>query len=149
MIFKFFQNNQSVMKPNKLKIQEVECKITLRCNLRCFFCSNRFISPELEKKKKMEELPIKRWIELIDEVAKLGIKKVTITGGEPMLKKGIMKLLQRIKENGLEGQLWTNGTLFTKNSIKKLVKMKFDKIMIGLDGSKKEKNGGAPYKKVD
>lgn len=126
------------MKPNKLEIQEVECKITLRCNLRCFFCSNRFMSPELEKKKKMMELPIKRWIEIIDEVAKLGAKRVIITGGEPMLKKGVLKLLQRIKENGLEGRLWTNGTLFTKNSIKKLVKMGFDEIEIGLDGSKKE-----------
>ncbi|MCD6371740.1 MAG: radical SAM protein, partial [Candidatus Aenigmarchaeota archaeon] len=140
------------MKFNKFALQEVECKITLRCNLRCFFCSNRFVSFEMEKKKKMEELPTKKWIEIINEVAELGAKKVIITGGEPMLKEGIMKLLQKIKENGLKGRLWTNGTLFTRNSIKRLVKMRFDEIELGLDGSKKEIHdkirGGKSFDKI-
>ncbi len=91
-------------------ITYLRLSITDRCNLRCFYCmpQARFNWMPPEYILRFEEI-----IQIVRVLAKIGIKKVRLTGGEPLVRKDALNLIKRI--SGLEGIkkvcLTTNGTL--------------------------------------
>jgi MoaA/NifB/PqqE/SkfB family radical SAM enzyme len=103
---------------------------TLACNLNCRFCdtTDRHQAP-------VNELSLARWLEIIDEAADLGVRRVFVLGGgEPLLRKDTPVLLARIKERGMEGILTTNGTLLDKTLSDRLIEMGWDEIHFSVDG---------------
>ena len=74
------------------------------------------------------------------ESAKLGIRKVRLTGGEPLVRKGIVDLIKKINSiDGIEEIcLTTNGILLEEN-IDELYKSGLRKVNISLDTLNKEK----------
>lgn len=109
----------------------IELSPTLRCNLNCLFCWRYG-----KKIDYGEEIDVKRYKEIIEEAADLGVKEVRIIGGgEPLLRKDTFEVMKAIKSKGMFGYICTNGTLFTKEMIEKLVKIKWDYIKISLHGS--------------
>lgn len=74
------------------------------------------------------------------EAAKLGIRKVRLTGGEPLVRKGIVELIKKINSiDGIEEIcLTTNGILLEEN-IDELYKSGLRKVNISLDTLNKEK----------
>lgn len=104
---------------------------TLACNLDCAFCdtTDRHRPPQAE-------LSTERWLELIDEAAALGVRRVFVLGGgEPLLRKDTPLLLRRIKALGMEGVLTTNGTLLGERLAEQLVDDAWDEVHISLDGA--------------
>jgi len=101
---------------------------TNRCNFRCIYCygpyydndKNDFTTEELKG--------------LIDELAKMGTKAITLGGGEPLLRNDIGEIIEYIKARGIECGMNTNGTLIPLKieSVKKL-----DLVCVSLDGDKK------------
>lgn len=89
-------------------------EITRKCNLKCSYCRRI----ELSKK---EEMSTKELFCLISDAAKIGIPWVTISGGEPLIRKDIGVIGKKIKEKGMIANLNTNGTLITKKNAKLLV----------------------------
>lgn len=92
------------------EINYMRVSITDRCNLRCVYCM-----PE-EGVKKISHDGILRYEEIRDivkEASKLGINKIRITGGEPLVRKDVHKLIYLIKdiEKIKTISLSTNGTL--------------------------------------
>ncbi|MGL5415647.1 MAG: GTP 3',8-cyclase MoaA [Clostridium sp.] len=91
-------------------VDYVRVSLTDRCNLRCVYCmpakGNKFF--EAEDKLTNDEV-----IEVIKASAKLGIRKVRLTGGEPLVRKDIEGLIEGInKIDGIEEiALTTNGIL--------------------------------------
>jgi len=81
-----------------------------------------------------ELLTYEEIIEIINSFVKLGLKKVRLTGGEPLIRKDINKLIKLIKTSfpELELALTTNGSLLTHHS-KRLKKAGLDRITISLD----------------
>jgi len=83
--------------------------VTDRCNLRCFYCM-----PEegLNFSKKSQILSYEEMERLIRILAKLGISKVRITGGEPFVRKDLIPFMKTV--SGIEGidrlSITTNGT---------------------------------------
>ncbi|MBO3697375.1 GTP 3',8-cyclase MoaA [Roseivirga sp. E12] len=83
--------------------------VTDRCNLRCFYCM-----PEegLNFSKKSQILSYEEMERLIRILAKLGISKVRITGGEPFVRKDLVPFMKTV--SGIEGidrlSITTNGT---------------------------------------
>jgi len=104
---------------------------TLRCNLDCRFCdtTDRHRPP-------VNELSTGRWLEIIDEAAALGAKRLFVLGGgEPLARRDATPaLMRRAKEHGMEGVLTTNGTLFTPELMDQVVETRWDEIHFSVDG---------------
>jgi MoaA/NifB/PqqE/SkfB family radical SAM enzyme len=101
---------------------------TFDCNLNCIYCW-RQTNIKVENKISGE-----KYFELINQAKELRVKRIEIDGGgEPMMFPKIIKLIKEIKENGMIGTMTTNGTLFTKNIIRKFVLEGWDLIAISLD----------------
>ena len=104
------------------EIDYLRVSVTDNCNLRCVYCIDEKDNKFLKKDEKLTDDEIYR---VVKESAKLGIKKVRITGGEPLVRPGVVDLIGRI--NSIEGieeiYLTTNGILLA-DRLDELVKIK-------------------------
>ncbi|MDD4000686.1 MAG: radical SAM protein [Bacilli bacterium] len=120
---------------------------TNRCNLKCNICWQR------QGVHDYSELSVPRQMKLVDEAFQLGVKEFVIGGGgEPLLKWNIIQpLLKKIKEYKMYGLLFTNGTLITPEIASFLVEIKWDKVLISLDGTENindQVRGEGSYHKI-
>ena len=94
-------------------ITYLRVSVTDRCNLRCVYCM-----PEggMDILKKDEILSIEEIVEVIKAGAELGIEKIRLTGGEPLVRNGIVELVRLISEiEGIkEVTMTTNGILLSR-----------------------------------
>lgn len=92
------------------EITYMRVSVTELCNLRCRYCM-----PEegIAKKAHEDMMTAEETIMTIKAAAELGIRKIRITGGEPLVKRGIIKLCAGIRDiPGIEELcMTTNGTL--------------------------------------
>ena len=112
-------------------IDYLRLSVTDRCNLRCLYC----MPEEGVSLKKHEEILTLEELYLIAKAAvSIGIKKIRLTGGEPLVRKGIIDLVAMIKGiSGLEElSLTTNGTLLESLG-PALKRAGLDRINISLD----------------
>jgi len=84
----------------------VELYITNKCNMNCKYCY---------VKKTSKELTTEEWIARIDQLYSLGTRVFSILGGEPLLKKGIDRIINHILEKKCICNLITNGTNIHKH----------------------------------
>lgn len=108
--------------------------VTQQCNLDCFYCHhegenggdedytnqvNGYMTPgEIEK--------------IIEIGSKLGIEKLKITGGEPLMRKDILEIVKRVSRHMKEISMTTNGVLL-KRYAKKLKDAGLNRINVSLD----------------
>ena len=94
-------------------INYLRLSVTDKCNLRCLYCIPEF-SKEVVNESKL--LTIDEYFRLTRILSMLGVKKVRITGGEPLVRKGIPELVKKINtlENIEEIAMTTNGILLEK-----------------------------------
>ena len=113
------------------EINYLRLAVTDRCNLRCFYCMPEEGIKYVPKDDLLTYEEMKRIVAL---VAKLGISKIRITGGEPFVRKGIMNFMEEIAQiPGITNiHLTTNGTQ-TKKEIERLIKMGIASINLSLD----------------
>jgi cyclic pyranopterin phosphate synthase len=113
------------------QIDYLRISVTDRCNLRCTYCM-----PEegVIPKSHYDILSYEKIIEVVKEAISLGIKKVRLTGGEPLVRKGILFLVEQLKKLPSIGDLTltTNGVLLDKMA-EPLKKAGLDRINISLD----------------
>jgi len=111
------------------KIDYLRISITDRCNLRCVYCSpqERFNWLPREDILTYEEI-----IKIIKVAQTLGIRKFRFTGGEPLLREGIINFLKKCALLGLNYSLTTNGILLNKYA-QNLFDLGLEKINISLD----------------
>ncbi|MCM8778532.1 MAG: GTP 3',8-cyclase MoaA [Candidatus Omnitrophica bacterium] len=92
------------------KIDYLRISVTDRCNLRCIYCM-----PEtgIINKPHEELLSFEEIVEIVKAAVELGIDKIRLTGGEPLVRKGLVNLISSL--NKIEGikdiSLTTNGIL--------------------------------------
>lgn len=98
-------------------LRVLRISLTDRCNLRCGFCM-----PPDRTYKFTDNLMTPEEIEKIVRVfAKLGVKKVRLTGGEPLLRKDIVEIIEKIKKiEGIEDIALTTNGIFLKNKLREL-----------------------------
>lgn len=77
-------------------INYLRLSVTDHCNYRCHYCR-----PEDDKthSQRLEILSYEEMARIVDVFAELGVTKVRLTGGEPLLRKDIIKLVKLIKKN--------------------------------------------------
>ncbi|WP_250632510.1 GTP 3',8-cyclase MoaA [Rhodoflexus caldus] len=112
-------------------ITYVRLAVTDRCNLRCFYCMPEHGIQYLPKK---ELLSYEEMLRLAALLARMGISKVRITGGEPFVRRDLMPFLERLSQT--EGirkiTLTTNGVL-TAPHVPALAKMGIDSVNLSID----------------
>lgn len=118
------------------KINYLRISITDRCNLRCKYCM-----PEdgVELKNHSEILSFEEIIKIVEIGKKLGVEKVRITGGEPLVRLGVEDLISSLAKLNLEDiSMTTNGVLLPDKA-EALKKAGLNRVNISLDTLKKEK----------
>ncbi len=98
---------------NSRDINYLRLSITDRCNLRCFYCLPR---QGWHKLPASEILSYEEFLRLARVAVLAGIRKVRVTGGEPLVRKGVVDFLALLREvPGLEEMaLTTNGVLLAE-----------------------------------
>lgn len=119
------------------KINYLRISVTDLCNLRCKYCM-----PEdgIMKKCHNDILRIEEIEEIVKCGAKLGIDKVRITGGEPLIRKGIVELIKRIADiEEIKGVAITTNGILLKKYAKDLKKAGLKRVNISIDSLNREK----------
>lgn len=118
-------------------IDYLRISITDKCNFRCKYCM-----PEgkVDTLKDNEILTFDEIIKICRSASKLGITRIKITGGEPLLREDLTELIKSIKEiTGIRNvTLTTNGT-FLYDKIHELKISGIDSINVSLDTLVREK----------
>lgn len=94
-------------------ISYLRVSVTDRCNLRCIYC----MPPEGVPTRRHEEiLRYEEFEKVVRAASSLGISKVRLTGGEPLVRKGILDLVHRLASiQGIDDlAMTTNGTLLAR-----------------------------------
>ena len=118
------------------KFEYLRISVTDRCNYRCSYCmpsevfNNNYSYIAQNKILSYEEI-----IHLCSILKKIGLTKIRITGGEPLLRKNIDKLVYKLKtESGIDNvSMTTNGSLLTDSKLKQLKSSGLDSITLSLD----------------
>jgi len=88
------------------EVSSLRISVTQECNLNCFFCHR-----EGEDSMPMKQMSRSEILKLVEIGRKLGIEKVKITGGEPLLRSDILEIVAGISSLVDEVSLVTNGTM--------------------------------------
>ncbi len=72
------------------QITDLRMSVTDRCNYRCVYCRAG------ESQTPPSELPMADYLRIIRVFASLGIEKVRLTGGEPLLRRGLVELVEEV-----------------------------------------------------
>lgn len=118
------------------EISYLRVSITDLCNLRCRYCM-----PEGVCQKRHEDiLTFEEITEIVEAAAQLGIEKVRITGGEPLVRKGCVELVRMVSSvpGVKEVDMTTNGVLLGRYA-KELKEAGLRRVNISLDSLKPEK----------
>lgn len=117
-------------------IEYLRISVTDRCDLRCSYC----MSEDVEFLPRQDILSFEEILRLAKSFAQLGVKKIRITGGEPLMRKNLPELVAAIKaiEGVEEVVMTTNGTLLTQYA-KPLFEAGLSRLNISLDTLKAER----------
>ena len=114
-------------------LTDLRISVTDRCNFRCKYCMPREVFgsdfPFLEKSQMMSFEEIDRLVGIFES---LGVVKVRITGGEPLLRKNIHELISMLALRPLEIALTTNGVLLPRYA-PALSAAGLDRVTVSLD----------------
>ena len=120
------------------KISYIRVSVTDRCDFRCTYC----MSEDMEFLPKKDVLSLEELDRLCNTFIDLGVKKLRITGGEPLVRKNIIQLFNNLGKKlgkGLEElTLTTNGSQLDRYA-EKLFNCGVRRINISLDSLEKDK----------
>ena len=100
----------ALLDPHKRLIDYLRISVTDRCNLSCFYCKPR---TEMKVRSHLEILTYEEIQRIVSVAVRLGISRVRVTGGEPLVRRGIVEFIAALKRyDKLEDiSLTTNGML--------------------------------------
>ncbi|MBL4625537.1 MAG: GTP 3',8-cyclase MoaA [Flavobacteriales bacterium] len=109
--------------------------LTDRCNLRCTYCM-----PEegIVLREKSEFMTSEEIIEIATSFVEMGVRKIRLTGGEPLIKKDIVNILTQLSQLPIELTLTTNGILVDRY-IETFKKVGIKSMNVSLDSLKSER----------
>ena len=115
----------------KREIDYLRISVTDRCNLKCLYCMPDGIQNKKEHDEIMRDEEI---INVVEESVKIGITKIRITGGEPLLRKGIYNLIRKIKDvKGIKEITITTNAILLVGNVKRLKEAGVSRVNFSLD----------------
>lgn len=86
-------------------------ELTLRCNMNCLHCGSR------AGKKRGDELTVDEKLRLADDLTRMGNRKMTLSGGEPLLCEEWPQVAKRLTDGGSRVNMISNGYTFTEETL--------------------------------
>jgi PqqA peptide cyclase len=111
----------------------VVAEITHRCPLHCVYCSN-----PLELTGRRGELSTEAWIEVLQQAAEMGALQADFTGGEPLARADLAKLIRGARDAGLYTGLITSGVPLHEKRLEELVASGLDHFQLSFQGAREE-----------
>ena len=119
-------------------IRDLRVSLTDRCNFRCFYCLPHGEPPIAPKEQMLSYEEIDYVCEIF---VSLGIEKLRLTGGEPMLRRDIetiIRKLARLKSSGLRDLALTTNGYYLPDRAQSLKNAGLDRVTISLDSLKRD-----------
>lgn len=113
------------------EIDYIRISVTDRCNLRCVYCM-----PEegVDMLSHNDILTYEELEKLIRALVRIGITKIKLTGGEPLVRRGLVSFIARIKAiRGVEEVTLTTNGLLLESMAEDLIRSGIDRINISID----------------
>jgi radical SAM protein with 4Fe4S-binding SPASM domain len=102
---------------------------THKCNLGCRHCYSNSGVPS------KDELTTKEALMVVDQLADFGVTALAFSGGEPLTRNDFFEIAAHAVKRGLYVSVATNGTLLTKENVKRLKKIGVNYIEVSIDGA--------------
>lgn len=103
-------------------------EITLACNLRCQHCGSR------AGKRRPGELSTEQCLEVVDHLAGLGTREISLIGGEAFLREDWIEIIKRCRHHGIYVAIQTGGWAFNDKRLDKAIEAGIQGIGISIDG---------------
>jgi cyclic pyranopterin phosphate synthase len=113
----------------KRTIDYLRISVTDKCNLKCVYCTPR----KIDHFRKSEVLTYEEIARFVRIASTFGLRKVRITGGEPLVRKNIRSLIAYIKGAGIRDVSMTTNGLLLKKHARTLKESGLDRVNISLD----------------
>lgn len=100
-------------------------ELTHRCPLHCLYCSN-----PVELQRADSELSKEEWKRVFEQAAELGVLHLHLTGGEPLLRKDLPKLISYARDAGLYINMITSGVGLSEEHLSSLMDAGLDHLQL-------------------
>lgn len=134
---------EQILDTRKRPLRDLRISVTDRCNFRCQYCMPAEIfGPDFEFLPQYKLLTFEELTRLTRIFTSLGVRKIRITGGEPLMRKELPTLIRMIRE--VEGvhdiAMTTNGSLLARHA-QALKEAGLDRVTVSLDSLDDERFG--------
>jgi GTP 3',8-cyclase len=115
-------------------LHDLRISVTDKCNFRCTYCMPKSVfGPGYKFLPQADLLSFEEITRFAKLARSLGVEKIRITGGEPLLRRNLPTLIEQLKQiDGLEITLTTNGSLLKKHA-PALKSAGLDRLTVSLD----------------
>ena len=130
-------NEPALIDPFNRKIEYLRLSVTDKCNMRCFYCMPKHFKGFEQPEDWLTFDEIER---VIGAFAELGVSRIRVTGGEPLVRKNLNELVHRINQlPGVEDlSLSTNAVLLSRHA-ESLHEAGVSRLNISLDSLRPER----------
>lgn len=119
------------------KIDYLRISITDHCNLKCHYCTPFSGRSHL---KRSEILSYEEILRVVQAAARIGITKIRITGGEPLVRKGVVEFCRMLSQtDGLKSLALTTNGVYLADMAEPLFKAGIRRVNVSLDTLKPER----------
>ena len=121
---------------NGRKIDYLRISVTDRCNLRCKYC----MPDGIQSLPMSEILTYEEMCTIAETAAELGIRHIKLTGGEPLVRRGLISFVEKLKAvSGIEAVTMTTNGILLEKELPALIDAGLDAVNISLDTMNPEK----------
>jgi len=117
------------------KMDYLRISVTDRCNFRCQYC----MPEDIQFQDKSHILTLEEMLTFAEACLQLGVTKVRVTGGEPLVRRGVVWFVSQLKALGFEEVTMTTNGFLLEDNLEGLVEAGLDRINISLDTLQPEK----------
>ena len=116
-------------------LRDLRISVTDRCNMRCRYCMPReAYGPAHAFMQRSELLSFEEITRLATVLARQGVEKLRLTGGEPLLRRGLEGLVEMLREvEGIEDIALTTNGLLLADRAQALAEAGLDRVTVSLD----------------
>lgn len=112
------------------QLESVVWEVTLRCNLRCRLCGSA------AGKAREDELSTQEMLDVCGQMGRLGVRTVTLMGGEPLVREDWPLIISELTTYGVSVDMVSNGVLVNEISCAKMRDVGLHSLSVSLDGSR-------------
>lgn len=130
------QNGSAVVDKLYRPLHDLRVSVTDRCNFRCVYCMPKSVfNKDYKFLSKSEILSWDNIVDVVKAAAPLGVRKIRLTGGEPLIRNDLEELIERIADvDGIiDISMTTNAALLTRTRAISLKQSGLKRINVSLD----------------